>query len=134
MSTLDKSADRRLRVGLMFSFIVAAGDRDAKRRSFEDLRRLLPRAEELGYDSFHVGEHHFQSDGWCPQPLLALATAAGLTERMRLVTDVLLLPLGDPLRFAEEVATLDCLNGGRTTVGVAPGYVSEEFGAFGVPR
>ena len=50
------------------------------------------------------------------------------------MTDVLLLPLGDPLRFAEEVATLDCLNGGRTTVGVAPGYVSEEFGAFDVPR
>jgi alkanesulfonate monooxygenase SsuD/methylene tetrahydromethanopterin reductase-like flavin-dependent oxidoreductase (luciferase family) len=64
---------------------------------------------------------------------VVLAHASGMTSHMRLVTNVLLLPLYDPLRLVEDVATLDNLSNGRLTLGVSPGYVSEELAAFGVP-
>jgi probable F420-dependent oxidoreductase len=94
----------------------------------------LPRAEELGYSSAFFASHHAQSDGWCPSPLVALGGAAAVTERMRLGTAVLLVPLYAPVKLAEDVAVLDNLCAGRMVLGVAPGYVSEEFAAHGVPR
>src|SRR5439155_666307 len=56
------------------------------------------------------------------------------TERMRLGTGALLVPLYAPFKLAEDVAVLDNLSGGRAVLGVAPGYVSEEFLAHDVPR
>ena len=53
---------------------------------------------------------------------------------MRIATGCLLVPLYAPLKLAEDVAVLDCLSNGRFVFGVAPGYVSEEFAAHGVPR
>jgi alkanesulfonate monooxygenase SsuD/methylene tetrahydromethanopterin reductase-like flavin-dependent oxidoreductase (luciferase family) len=53
---------------------------------------------------------------------------------MRLVTNILVLPLYDPLRLAEDILTLDNLCEGRLTLGVSPGYVSEEFTAYGIPH
>ncbi len=100
--------------------------------TFRELPALLPLAESLGFDAFHTTEHHLQSNGWAPSPLLVLAQAAGLSQRMRLVTNILILPLYDPLRLVEDVATLDNLCCGRLTLGVSPGYVSEEFAAYGV--
>ena len=94
----------------------------------------LPVAEELGYSSALFASHHAQPDGWCPSPLVALGAAAAVTERMRLGTAVLLVPLYAPAKLAEDVAVLDNLSGGRLILGVAPGYVSEEFAAHGVPR
>lgn len=123
-----------MRFGLMYSFIVPPGGTMTQRDTFREMDALLPLAEELGFDAFHTTEHHFQRNGWAPSPLLVLARAAGLTRRMRLVTNVLLLPLYEPLRLVEDVATLDNLCDGRLTLGVAPGYVSEEFAAFRVPR
>src|SRR5438105_8039380 len=94
----------------------------------------LPRAEELGYESVFVASHHVQPDGWCARPLVALAAAAARTARMRLGTGALLVPLCAPFELAEDVAVLDNLSGGRVVLGVAPGYVSEEFAAHDVPR
>ena len=78
--------------------------------------------------------HHVQKDGFCPSPLVAMAGAAAVTERMRIGTAVLLVPLYAPLKLAEDVAVIDNLSGGRFVFGVAPGYVSQEFTAHGVPR
>jgi probable F420-dependent oxidoreductase len=94
----------------------------------------LPVAEELGYSSAFFASHHAQPDGWCPSPLVALGAAAAVTERMRLGTAVLLVPLYAPVKLAEDLAVLDNLCRGRLVVGVAPGYVSEEFEAHGIPR
>ena len=83
--------------------------------------------EQLGYDAVQTVEHHFQPDGHLPSPLLVLATAAAVTERLRLTTNILLVPLYNPMKLAEDVAVLDQLSGGRVTLGVAPGYVRHEF-------
>lgn len=123
-----------MKFGLMFSFVVPPGFEMSRQESYAEMRELLPLAEELGYEAFHTTEHHFQFNGWCPSPLVVLGAAAALTDAMRLVTNILVVPLYDPLRLAEDVASLDNISGGRVTLGVSPGYVSEEFAAYRVPR
>jgi alkanesulfonate monooxygenase SsuD/methylene tetrahydromethanopterin reductase-like flavin-dependent oxidoreductase (luciferase family) len=123
-----------VKFGLFFAFQVVPGTGVALGEPYRDMLDCLPRAEELGYESAFVASHHVQPDGWTPSPLVALAAAAGRSERMRLGTGALLVPLYAPFKLAEDVAVLDNLSGGRVVLGVAPGYVSEEFLAHGVPR
>jgi probable F420-dependent oxidoreductase len=123
-----------MRFGLFFAFQVVPGMGVPLDEPYRDMLDCVPRAEELGYESLWVASHHVQPDGWCPSPLTALAAAAGRTERMRLGTGALLVPLYAPLKLAEDVAVLDNISGGRVVFGVAPGYASEEFLAHGVPR
>jgi probable F420-dependent oxidoreductase len=130
----EQEVNSAMQFGIMFSFVVPPDDPAMTRRdSYGELKALLPLVEELGYDSFHTTEHHFQFNGWCPSPLVVLATAAGVTDEIRLVTNILLVPLYHPVRLAEDVASLDNLSNGRVTLGVSPGYVSEEFAGYGVP-
>jgi alkanesulfonate monooxygenase SsuD/methylene tetrahydromethanopterin reductase-like flavin-dependent oxidoreductase (luciferase family) len=123
-----------VKFGLFFAFQVLPGSGATLDAPYRDMLDCLPRAEELGYESVFVASHHVQPDGWCPSPVVALAAAAARTERMRLGTGALLVPLYAPFKLAEDVAVLDNLSGGRVTLGVAPGYVSEEFEAHGIPR
>jgi probable F420-dependent oxidoreductase len=123
-----------VRFGLFFAMQNPPGSGIADHEPYRDMLRCLPRAEELGYETCLLASHHVQPDAWCPSPLVALGGAAAVTERMRIGTSVLLVPLYAPLKLAEDVAVLDNLSGGRLVLGVAPGYVSEEFAAHGVPR
>jgi alkanesulfonate monooxygenase SsuD/methylene tetrahydromethanopterin reductase-like flavin-dependent oxidoreductase (luciferase family) len=120
--------------GLFFSFQVPHGSDTGFERPYREMLDCLPLAEELGYSTALFASHHVQAEPWCPSPLVALGGAAGVTSRMRIGTGVLLVPLYAPLKLAEDVAVLDNLSAGRFVFGVAPGYVSEEFAAHGVPR
>lgn len=92
----------------------------------------IVRAEELGFDSAWVAQHHFnESEGGLPSPLVFLAHAAARTSRIRLGTGIITLPLEDPLRVAEDAAVLDLLAGGRLEVGVGTGGTPSAFTAFG---
>jgi probable F420-dependent oxidoreductase len=66
-----------------------------------------------------------------PDPIVTLSFAAGLTRNIKLGTNIVILPQRNPLIFAKEVATLDALSGGRTFIGVAAGWLKEEFEAVG---
>ena len=90
-------------------------------------------AEELGFDCVWVSEHHFSPDCWNPSPFTFLAAVAARTSRVRLGTYVLLLPLHNPVRVAEDVAVLDNISGGRVDLGVGVGSSPEEFRTFGIP-
>lgn len=96
------------------------------------------RAEALGYHSFWVPESHFraaQNVQTIPEPLMWLAAVAASTERLRLATTSLLLPLRHPLQAAEQVAVLDRLSGGRVILGIGRGYSAPMLRAFDVePR
>ena len=100
--------------------------------SFEETLRECERAEEAGFDSVWLGEHH-NNPILHPAPLIGLAAIASRTSRIRLGTGVLLLPLYHPMMVAEEGAMVDMISGGRLILGIGAGYAPEEFAAFGRP-
>ena len=91
----------------------------------------IARAETMDFDSVWLTEHHFCDDGYTPSPLVIHAAIAARTERMRLGTNLMLLPLADPVRMAEDAATLSLISGGRFDLGVGIGYRQLEFDQFG---
>ncbi|HEX5299768.1 MAG TPA: LLM class flavin-dependent oxidoreductase [Streptosporangiaceae bacterium] len=91
-------------------------------------------AEELGFSSVWLSEHHFSEEGYLPSLAAVLGALAVRTSRVRLGTAVLLAPLHHPLRLAEDLAVVDQLSGGRLDVGIAPGYKPDEFAVLGVPK
>jgi alkanesulfonate monooxygenase SsuD/methylene tetrahydromethanopterin reductase-like flavin-dependent oxidoreductase (luciferase family) len=88
-------------------------------------------AEGLGFDSVWLTEHHFCDDGYTPSPLVIAAAIGARTSRLRIGTNLMLLPLHDPVRVAEDAATLSLLTGGRFDLGVGIGYRALEFEQFG---
>ena len=99
--------------------------------NFEDTIRECEHAEALDFDSIWLGEHH-NSAFLYPTPLIGLAAIASRTQRLRLGTAVLLLPLYHPVAVAEEGAMVDMISRGRLILGVGAGYAPEEFAAFGL--
>src|SRR6476469_8162845 len=63
-----------------------------------------------------------------------LGVVAGATQKLRLVTSVLVLPYRNPVLTAKMVASLDVLSGGRVTLGVGVGWLKEEFEALDSPE
>lgn len=91
-------------------------------------------AEDLGYRTFSVAEHHFLSDGWVPTPFVFLGALSAVTDRMNVATNIVILPLHDPVSVAERAAVLDQLSGGSFRLGVALGWRDREFDVFGVDK
>lgn len=88
-------------------------------------------AEKLGFGSCWLTEHHFCEDGYTPSPLVIAAAIGARTKTMRLGTNLIILPLHNPVRIAEDVAALSLLTGGRFDLGVGIGYRQMEFAEFG---
>ena len=88
-------------------------------------------AEKLGFGSCWLTEHHFCDDGYTPSPLVIAAAIGARTKTMRLGTNLIILPLHNPVRIAEDVAALSLLTGGRFDLGVGIGYRQMEFAEFG---
>lgn len=88
-------------------------------------------AEQLGYRSAWLTEHHFVPDGYTPSPLVIAGAIAARTTDLRISTSLMLLPLHDPIRLAEDATTLSLLSGGRFDLGLGIGYRQLEFDTFG---
>lgn len=87
----------------------------------------LQLADELGFDSIWITEHHFSDYSISPNPLFYLAHMAGRTKRVRLGTQVVVVPWHDPVRLAEEIAMLDHMSGGRAILGFGRGLARMEY-------
>lgn len=90
-------------------------------------------AEASGFDACFFGEHHQDKDGFLPSPLIVATAVAARTQRLRVGTSVILLPLHHPVRVAEDVITLDIVSKGRIILGVGIGYQAADFRTFAVP-
>lgn len=88
-------------------------------------------AEDLGFDSVWLTEHHFREDGYTPSPLVIAGAIGARTKKIRIGTNLVLLPLHDPVRLAEDAAAVSLLAGGRFDLGVGGGFVEKEFKTFG---
>ncbi|MFN6568920.1 luciferase [Nostoc minutum NIES-26] len=93
---------------------------DARRAIFEQVA-LVKQAESLGFEEAWLSEHHFNEFNLSPSMLVLMAHLAGLTSTIRLGTAAVLLPFHNPIRVAEDIATLDNLCNGRLLFGVAKG-------------
>jgi alkanesulfonate monooxygenase SsuD/methylene tetrahydromethanopterin reductase-like flavin-dependent oxidoreductase (luciferase family) len=89
-------------------------------------------ADRLGFDTAWLAEHHFSHYGVAGSPLLMGAALSERTERIKIGTAVLVLPFYNPLRLAEEIATLDILSQGRMVIGCGRGYQPIEYAGFGI--
>ena len=110
-----------------------------ERASPELIRRFAIQAETLGIADVWVSEHIILPRTQFPrklpfyEPVLTLTWVAAVTQRVRLGTSVLVLPMRHPVPLAKELATLQNLSGGRLILGAGVGWLEAEFKALGAP-
>ncbi len=117
-----------MRLGFLTHLHVGDDAADSYRIALE----LFATAEQLGFDTGWVAQHHFlNGSGRLPSTLTFLAAAAERTRRIQLGTAIVILPLEDPLRVAEDAAVVDTISGGRLQLGLGTGGDPLTFAAFG---
>jgi alkanesulfonate monooxygenase SsuD/methylene tetrahydromethanopterin reductase-like flavin-dependent oxidoreductase (luciferase family) len=120
-----------VRFGLWYDFRNPGPSAPAFEDLYASILDQIVAGEAMGFDSVWLTEHHFVDDGYTPSPLVLAAAIGARTQRMRIGTNLIILPLHDPVRIAEDAATLAILTRGRFDLGVAIGYRQTEFEAFG---
>ena len=98
--------------------------------------KLLPKPRPRrasGWDGCFLTEHHQQEDGYLPNPLLLAGLVGMKTERIKVGTCVLLMPLHHPVHVAEDCAVIDQATKGRLVLSLGVGYQQHDFDAFEIP-
>ncbi|HEY3841834.1 MAG TPA: LLM class F420-dependent oxidoreductase [Acidimicrobiales bacterium] len=103
------------------------------------LTRFCRAAEDAGFSGIGFTDHPAPTERWLQagghdalDPFTALSFCAAVTDRLRLIPNILVLPYRNPFLVAKAAATLDALSGGRFTLAVATGYLRGEYQALGV--
>jgi probable F420-dependent oxidoreductase len=123
-----------LEFGVLYDFRNPPGSGLSDAEVYAETMDHIAAVEHLGFDVVWITEHHFIDDAYLPSVLPMCAAVAMRTSRITIGTAVLLLPLHDPLRIAEDSAVVDVLSNGRFRLGVGLGYKLQEFEVFGKDR
>ena len=99
---------------------------------YEQVLTMAEWAEELGFDSFWLGEHHFYWYGTCVSPPMIIAALSQRTKKIRLGPAISVLPFHHPLVVAEEYALADNLCNGRLNFAIGSGFSPIEYKMFGM--
>jgi probable F420-dependent oxidoreductase len=123
------------RFGVFLPSYIWEGDGPERARGIGEFAREV---EDLGFDSIFITDHllaakRFYSVSFL-EPLATLAVVAGATERVRLGTSILIMPLRHPVILAKELATLQFLSGNRMILGAGVGWNEDEYRALGVSK
>jgi len=102
-------------------------DSVAHEQLFADLTELALLAEQGGFATIWIGEHHSMEYTVSPSPMPQLAYLAAKTTTIRLGAGTIIAPFWNPIRVAGECALLDVISGGRMEVGLARGAYQFEF-------
>ena len=109
------------------------GEQQTPQLRYQDTIAQAILADELGFDQVWLAELHFNPRfSVMPAPLLLASAIAQATERIKIGTAVNLVPLHQPVRLAEEVATLDLLSEGRAIFGIGRGSQPRQYAGYGV--
>jgi alkanesulfonate monooxygenase SsuD/methylene tetrahydromethanopterin reductase-like flavin-dependent oxidoreductase (luciferase family) len=125
-------------IGLMVDGDYREGQ--TQHEAIDAMLRTADLTETLGFDGIWLAERHFSPPGGTAlissigsAPLLLATAIATRTSRLRIGTAVLLLPLGHPVRLAEEVATLDHLSHGRLDLGIGRSSFPRAYDGYNIP-
>ncbi len=115
---------------MKFSFSLPVLRDSTARDPFHQTYDLATIAEASGFDTATIGHHHFMP-GNMSDPLTLMATVAARTDALRVGTGIFQLPIHNPVRVAEQVATIDQISAGRVSLGVGMGWWPLEYEVHG---
>src|SRR5919106_429107 len=102
--------------------------------AFEESFNQVEAAEQLGMDAVWLAEHHFSPDrSVLASPIVIASAIASRTRRIRIGLAVQVLPLTNPLRVAEEAATVDHISKGRFDFGIGRSGLTKYYQGYNVP-
>ncbi len=118
--------------GMFTDFHIRKGMTQAE--AFDESFKQVEAAEELGMDSAWLAEHHFTPDrSVLASPLIIASALAARTSKIRVGLAVQVLPLTNPLRIAEEAATVDHISKGRFDFGIGRSGLTKYYQGYNVP-
>jgi alkanesulfonate monooxygenase SsuD/methylene tetrahydromethanopterin reductase-like flavin-dependent oxidoreductase (luciferase family) len=121
-------------VGLRFDLRVPPFARTTHARQYAACLDMCEWADAQGFDVVAISEHHGVDDGYMSSPVTLAAAIAARTKRLAINVAAILVPLHDPIRLAEQLATAALVAGGRLSFVAGLGYRHEEFAMAGVER
>ena len=118
--------------GMFTDFHVRRGASQAE--AFDESFAQVTEAEQMGFDTVWLAEHHFSPErAVLASPMVIASAIAARTERIRTGLAVQVLPLTNPLRVAEEAATVDHISKGRFDFGIGRSGLTKYYQGYNVP-
>ena len=129
---MSENGNPKIRFGMWYDFRNPPAWKRPYDQLYNEIIDQIVWGEENGFDDIWLSEHHFIEDGYSPALMPIAAAIASRTKKIHIGTSVMLMPFHNPVRLAEDAATVDVISSGRFELGVGVGYKVEEFESFGV--
>ena len=121
-----------MQVGMFTEFNIRHGG--SEREAFDQSFELVDAAERVGLDAVWLAEHHFSPErSVLASPIVIASAIAARTQRLRIGLAVQVLPLTNPLRVAEEAATVDHISKGRFDFGIGRSGLTRYYQGYNIP-